>query len=294
MDLIKIGKYIASKRKQLGLTQKQLADKLNKSDKSVSKWERGICLPDVSVYMELCEALGISINEFLAGEDLRQDELAQKSEDNILQISYKHIGYERILKKTVIALVILMLVVCSLFFGSRIREKRTPAYIEAFQANSVEMKTAEMLSGISSSFLYRYHMNKGNNTLFIYISEYRNGKLVERKEIPLTCETSELPSDGIIAIVQRHPEEILTVICANESVKINLDIPILNNVKDSKELARAVSQVPSGKLFLHEEEINMMAFCYGDKEVISGVIDQNEIQKWINSNPYAYVISCKF
>ena len=61
MDLVKIGKYIAGKRKALGMTQKQLAEKLNMSDKSVSKWERGICLPDVSVYMELCEILGISI-----------------------------------------------------------------------------------------------------------------------------------------------------------------------------------------------------------------------------------------
>ena len=52
MDLIKIGKYIAFKRKEQGLTQKQLAEKLNMSDKSVSKWERGICLPDVSVYLE--------------------------------------------------------------------------------------------------------------------------------------------------------------------------------------------------------------------------------------------------
>ena len=68
MDLIKIGKYIASKRKALGLTQVQLAEKLGKSDKSVSKWERGICLPDVSVYMELCQILGISLNEFIAGD----------------------------------------------------------------------------------------------------------------------------------------------------------------------------------------------------------------------------------
>ena len=65
MDLIKIGKYISGKRKELGLTQKQLAEKLDKSDKSVSKWERGICLPDVSVYMELCSILNITINEFL-------------------------------------------------------------------------------------------------------------------------------------------------------------------------------------------------------------------------------------
>ena len=72
MDQKKIGKYIADKRKALGLTQLQLAEKLNMSDKSVSKWERGVCLPDVSVYTKLCDTLGISLNEFLAGEDLTE------------------------------------------------------------------------------------------------------------------------------------------------------------------------------------------------------------------------------
>ncbi len=57
------------------MTQKQLAEKLGMSDKSVSKWERGVCLPDVSVYSELCQILGISINEFLAGEDIVRENI---------------------------------------------------------------------------------------------------------------------------------------------------------------------------------------------------------------------------
>lgn len=76
MDIAKIGRYIAEKRKRAKLTQRQLADKLGKSDKSVSKWERGICLPDVSVYMELCEILEISVNEFLAGEDISEESVS--------------------------------------------------------------------------------------------------------------------------------------------------------------------------------------------------------------------------
>ena len=87
MDLIKIGKYIAEKRKALGLTQKQLAEQLGMSDKSVSKWERGICLPDVSVYMELCGILGISMNEFLAGEDISEENIVKISEDNLIQVA---------------------------------------------------------------------------------------------------------------------------------------------------------------------------------------------------------------
>ena len=64
MDLIKIGKYIAGKRKSLGMTQKQLAEKLGMSDKSVSKWERGVCLPDVSVYKELVQFLVLASMSF--------------------------------------------------------------------------------------------------------------------------------------------------------------------------------------------------------------------------------------
>ena len=84
MDLIKIGKYIAFKRKEQDLTQKQLAEKLNMSDKSVSKWERGICLPDVSVYLELCKILDISINEFLAGAKIYLKKQLNKKQKKIL------------------------------------------------------------------------------------------------------------------------------------------------------------------------------------------------------------------
>lgn len=57
MDLIKIGAYIAEKRRALGITQVELARQLGMSDKSVSKWERGICLPDVSIYIQLLRFL---------------------------------------------------------------------------------------------------------------------------------------------------------------------------------------------------------------------------------------------
>ena len=68
MDQKKIGLFIATCRKKKGLTQKQLAEKLSVTDKSVSKWERGIHLPDASLYIPLCEILGITISEFFLGE----------------------------------------------------------------------------------------------------------------------------------------------------------------------------------------------------------------------------------
>ena len=107
MDLIKMGKYIAGKRTGLGLTQKQLAEKLGMSDKSVSKWERGICLPDVSVYMELCDILEISINEFLAGEDISEENIIKKSEDNLIQMTKDSKYKQKNLKSIIVVLIII-------------------------------------------------------------------------------------------------------------------------------------------------------------------------------------------
>ena len=63
MDQIKIGRFIAACRKRANLTQLQLADRLGITDKAVSKWERGITMPDTSIMLELCDILGISVNE---------------------------------------------------------------------------------------------------------------------------------------------------------------------------------------------------------------------------------------
>ena len=69
MDQLKIGKFIAECRKQKNLTQMQLAEKLSITDKAISKWERGIAMPDYSIMLELCSILSISVNELLGIEE---------------------------------------------------------------------------------------------------------------------------------------------------------------------------------------------------------------------------------
>lgn len=84
MDNEKIGKLITFCRKKKGLTQKALAEKLGVSDKAVSKWECGTCLPDVSLYRDLCDILGISLNEFFSGELLSSEEFIKAADDNLM------------------------------------------------------------------------------------------------------------------------------------------------------------------------------------------------------------------
>jgi len=87
MDQIKIGKFIAACRKEQKLTQLQLADKLGITDKAVSKWERGIAMPDTSIMLELCELLQINVNELLSGERITMENKNQKNEELMLDLA---------------------------------------------------------------------------------------------------------------------------------------------------------------------------------------------------------------
>ena len=86
MNQIKIGAFIAECRKQVGLTQSSLAEKLGITDRAVSKWERGKSLPDASIMLELCEILGITVNELLRGERLKMDNYNKELEKTLLEI----------------------------------------------------------------------------------------------------------------------------------------------------------------------------------------------------------------
>ena len=87
MDQIKIGRFIAECRKMKNLTQKQLAEKLSITDKAISKWERGITMPDTSLMLELCDILSISVNELLSGEKINMENSNQKNEQLLLDMA---------------------------------------------------------------------------------------------------------------------------------------------------------------------------------------------------------------
>ena len=84
MDLIKIGKFIASCRKEQGMTQAVLAEKLGISDRAVSKWETGKAMPDSGIMLELCEFLKINVNELLSGEKIMAEFYDKRAEENLL------------------------------------------------------------------------------------------------------------------------------------------------------------------------------------------------------------------
>lgn len=105
MDQLKVGKFISTNRKLKHMTQRKLADILGISDKTISKWETGNGLPEVSLMLPLCEALDISVNELLSGEKLSIINYQEKAEDNMLSLLKENEANRKRLFQTIVSIV---------------------------------------------------------------------------------------------------------------------------------------------------------------------------------------------
>lgn len=114
MDQIKIGKFIAEVRKQKNLTQRQLADVLSISDKTISKWECGKGLPEISLMMPLCEVLQITVNDLLSGERVSKIDYQKKAEENMMDLMKENQENRNRMALSLICGVITIIAVCSL------------------------------------------------------------------------------------------------------------------------------------------------------------------------------------
>lgn len=118
MDQIRIGKFIgkfiAESRKSRNLTQRQLADALSISDKTISKWECGKGLPDVSLMLPLCTALDITVNDLLSGERVSATDYQQKAEGNMMNLMKENEENRKKMALSIITGVITIIAVCAL------------------------------------------------------------------------------------------------------------------------------------------------------------------------------------
>ena len=114
MDQIKIGEYISKKRKEKNLTQEELAEKLGITDRAISKWENGYCMPDASNIPLLCKILGISINDLFSGDDVDMKDFEKQAEENMLSLK---ISEEQINKRLLIAIYVIGFVSTIFFIG---------------------------------------------------------------------------------------------------------------------------------------------------------------------------------
>lgn len=297
MDLIKIGKYIAYKRKKLGMTQRQLAEKLGMSDKSVSKWERGVCLPDVSVYSNLCQILGISIYEFLTGEDIPQECIIQKSEETIIGMSMESKKKQNQLKTIICGLLVVSFLAMSVIGIAVYHEIRPQNFIAPVDRDSIEMKTAELLSGPDGAYIYRFTTTDKYKHLNLYVSEYHSGELVNKDvTMGLGFDGIGSPENGEILIVPDFENYAVKIVMAAEGTKASTELSILEGIPDRKYYGRSATEIKERTNIQYNEEQALMALIYDNDEM--RVIDLCDLMSGLTdalaTNDYVYYFSIKF
>lgn len=296
MDLVKIGKYIAAKRKEKGMTQKQLAEKLGMSDKSVSKWERGICLPDVSVYTDLCQNLGISINEFLAGEDIAQENIAKNFEENIIGVATDSKNRQKRLKAVILTLFMISVIMAAVLTEMVLRTKMPENVIAPVDRDSVEMKTAEMLAGVDGAFMYNYTTTDSYESLILYVSTYHSGKLVNKEQMEIGYQGIGSPQNGTILIMPDFADFSVKLIIADEMSKLSTKRPILENVWERQYYGRSASEITESTEIKYDEEQPLLALIYDNDQMSVSPIEffAEEEENTLTMNDYIYYFSYRF
>ena len=127
MDIIKTGKFIAENRKKKNMTQEQLAEKLGVTSKTISRWENGNYMPDISLLKPLSDELGVSVNDLLSGEKIKEEDLKEKTETNILNTMYysnKKIKHTKLIFISIISIMIIFAISLSVMYRIDINRMR--------------------------------------------------------------------------------------------------------------------------------------------------------------------------
>ena len=297
MDLVKIGKYIAGKRKNLGLTQKQLAEKIGMSDKSVSKWERGICLPDVSLYFDLCSLLGISINEFLAGEDIVHENIEKKSEENIISVVTDSKRKQKSLKYIICALLILSILTTAVIATFLYRGYRPMNFITPMDENSVEMQTVNLIAGPDGANAYQFTTTDKFARLKIYYAEYHQGKLLRKEPVEIGFEGMDSPKNGGIIIVPDYDHAVVKlVVWTDAGSKASIDLPLMEGVEGREYYIRSQIRIEGEPEILYDMEDVLLAWVYDKDEFKIPNLHDLLLGKTdaFSENEYIYIISYEF
>ncbi len=308
MDQIKIGRFISSNRKDLGMTQAELAEKLGVSDKSVSKWERGVCLPDVSLYQDLCSELGITINEFFAGERLENEEIEPQSEKNIMDIAQDgdNRSKRQRMKIVILAVVAVMLAIGIIVAVHTLKSEGhfMSNYLRAYTADADGEAVIDIMKHMDEYVsLVQYDVDESYSNVSITVDEFLNGeKISEANKLKsdfvinndeLIEENEEMPdeargSSGIIAVFFNQNDNEYTLTISDGSSKMEIsDIPIVGdadgdskpdfNVNEMDSWTQSMTTVSEDPVSIEKgEEIPIVAYYLSENNISAIVQDMVE------------------
>lgn len=182
MNQLKIGKFIADCRKEKKLTQSQLAEKLNITDRAISKWETGRGMPDPSIMLNLCDELGINVNELLTGEKIKEIDYKEKANENIVSMieivdKSKKISRKIILMLIAIIVIILMYIIAKI--GYNYVETSVNYDGRIISCSITENEIIYNIEGIDVLKTYYEIINIDNETLVFFTNKIRVADKIE-------------------------------------------------------------------------------------------------------------------
>lgn len=238
----------------------------------------------------------ISINEFIAGEDIREENIVKKSEDNLIQIT-KDSKYKQKNLKSIMVVLIIITIAAVISLGAIVfcNLNEPQNYITAVERESAEMKTAELLSGVDGAFLFKYSTRDEFKTLTVYMSEYRSGKLITKSKVAdFTYEDIDSASEGMIVLVPDFEEFMVKLIVTDNYAKYSTNIPILENVENRAYYGRSATQIEEDTSIQYDKEQGLVALIYGKNRLEGIPIQIMENGEFETVNDYIYYFSFQF
>lgn len=223
MNQEKIGNFIAQCRKEKSLTQTQLAEKLNMSNKTISKWETGRGMPDSSIMLELCTYLGINVNELLSGEHLKEEQYQEKANENIINIAKESDKNKKVKNRMIIIIIVIFL--CLLVVAVvKIAYEKIQINIE-YDSRLVECKIENdnIICSFNGSSLVTLNSEKINTEQETLI--FINGKMLLQNKIHSHFESwdsmaqlnsGKSPNFGVSLIIDKNKD----IVDCKEKIKV--------------------------------------------------------------------------
>lgn len=206
MDIVKIGEFIKEKRKELSITQKELAQKLGCTDKAISRWETGKGLPDSSFLIPLSNILGVTVNELLSGEKVPAETLKEKADDNLVSAVKENekVKKDNKLTKVLLAVAVIFCITSiSVLMGTIIKSQNIATYVGSFNTKN-RVAVMEML--LNTEDVDYYFSQDAVCTDYTIELDYKGD--IKKAEIKLNDEFKHEYIDIFLFTPSEQPEKL--------------------------------------------------------------------------------------
>lgn len=253
----------------------------------------------MSVYLELCKILGITINEFLAGEDISEENLTEKAEDNLIQVAKDSKHRQKHLKSMIAVLALTAVLAIAAAGVMWYRSVRTPKnFIAPYDMDSPEMNIAQILSGPDGAMLFQYSADEPFQTMTLYLMEYHYSEQVSKTEIAGLGydDFSDVTfmSKGMIALIPDFEAFQVDVYITDSACKYQTEFSILEGVENREVFGRSGTEITEDIALVYDKELGLGAFFYGEDGLSAYSVEDLEKGNVELNNEYMYYVSVEF